>query len=89
MIDNNYFLIRRLEKDSIELLYFYDIRYTNNLYKYPLCFIINDIDFNSISILLSAFSYIHMCSTEHKMYLGKEIYKLKLCIMLDQPYFQN
>ncbi len=89
MTDNNYFLIKTLQQNYIELRYFYNNVNTYNLYNYPVCFIIKYSNLDKISVLLSAFFFTDLCSTEHKIYLGKELYKAKISILLNQLYIQS
>ncbi len=89
MIDNNYFLIRTLKQNIVEVRCLYASNNIKGFYKYPLCFIVNYDKLSHISILLSLFLHLHLCSTEHKMYLGKEIYKIKISIVLNQIYVQS
>lgn len=89
MIDNNYFTIKIVEQHYLEVRYFYYDLYEYKLQNYPVCFIIKFSNLDKIYSLLSVFIFTRLCSTQHKMYLGKELYKAKICILLNQPYVQS
>nr|YP_009394305.1 hypothetical protein [Leptosiphonia brodiei]ARW62867.1 hypothetical protein [Leptosiphonia brodiei] len=88
-MDNNFFIVRVFQQTIIEI-YFYN---NNNLLKvdqcYPICFVFYLGDFSQITYLLSLCDEIFHCSTIHKFYLGKEIFKAQISIQLNQCYIQD
>nr|YP_009399273.1 hypothetical protein [Kapraunia schneideri]ARW68879.1 hypothetical protein [Kapraunia schneideri] len=90
-MDNTYFSLRIVRDHNIEI-YLYCHNYQNSLFihkYYPICFIFNTDDFNKIVSLLSICLYFIYCSSNHKLYLGKEIYKALITIKINQPYIQD
>lgn len=88
-MDNNFFTVRVLRQTIIEI-YFYN---KNNFLKvnkcYPICFVFYLGNFSQITYLLSLCDEISYCSTIHKLYLGKEIFKAQISIQLNQYYVQD
>lgn len=88
-MDNNYFVLRISGKNSLKI-YFYNHNSLKYLtLNYPICFnfLLNQDD--QIINLLCICEPINKCSTLHKLYLGKEIFKAQLAIKLDQYYIQD
>nr|YP_009398869.1 hypothetical protein [Cliftonaea pectinata]ARW68135.1 hypothetical protein [Cliftonaea pectinata] len=87
-MDRNYFIICASSKNLIELHYFkYDITKILRSCRYPTCFTANSSSI--IFYLMSLHSSCNVLSTQHKLYLGKEIFKLEISIKLNQLYIQN
>ena len=88
-MDNNYFVLRISVKNQLQI-YFYNIKscYYLNLH-YPICFDLSLNQYNQIIYLLSICKLVHECSTSHKFYLGKEIFKAQLAIKLKHNYIQD
>nr|YP_009397405.1 hypothetical protein [Dasyclonium flaccidum]ARW66591.1 hypothetical protein [Dasyclonium flaccidum] len=89
-MDKEYFLIRLDNKKKIELYYFNN--YINNIkllnsFIYPICFTASNsyLMFNLISLHTS----LNILSTQHKLYLGREICKAEIAIEINQQYIQN
>lgn len=87
-MDNSYFIIRIVNKRVIEIHY---CEYKDYLKKnsYPVCFYIYLHDFDIIISLLMKYIKVTNCSTEHKVYLGKEIFKAQISCNLHQQYIQD
>nr|YP_009394723.1 hypothetical protein [Polysiphonia elongata]ARW63285.1 hypothetical protein [Polysiphonia elongata] len=88
-MDNSFFIIRVCEQKIIEV-YFYS--YKNSLQNnkhYPICFVCQLYDFSQMVNLLSLCNNIINCSSIHKFYLGKEIFKAQISIQLQQYYVQD
>ncbi len=88
-MDNNYFLLRISVYNKLEV-YFYNLK----LYKYcsliyPICFNLSLIQYDQVVWLLSLCKPLDECSTSHKLYLGKEIFKAQLAIHLQHCYIQD
>nr|YP_009393486.1 hypothetical protein [Bostrychia simpliciuscula]ARW62048.1 hypothetical protein [Bostrychia simpliciuscula] len=87
-MDTSYILIRIHNKKTIELHYFICSLYYNSIiYSYPICFTANSS--YVMFILLSLHKSFHFLTTEHKLYLGKELYKAEISIQLNQKYIQE
>ena len=88
-MDNTYFSLRIIRNHNIEI---YCYNYRNSVFickYYPICFILNTCDFNKTVSLLSICLYFINCSSNHKLYLGKEIYKALIAIQINQSYIQD
>nr|YP_009398219.1 hypothetical protein [Thaumatella adunca]ARW67405.1 hypothetical protein [Thaumatella adunca] len=88
-MDNNYSLIRILNQEMIELCCFNNNYSCNCIYHYPICFTVHFSSVYRMFVLLSIFSGTDLLSTQHKLYLGKEIFKAHLSIKLEQNYIQE
>nr|ARW60571.1 hypothetical protein [Polysiphonia sp.] len=88
-MDRNYLMISVFNQETIEAYYLYNCDSSKNLYNYPVCFVVCFTKTNQMFKLLSNFSSIDNFSTEHKMYLGKEIFKAQIAIYLKQIYIQS
>jgi len=88
-VDNNYFILRASVKNQLQI-YFYNIKSCNywNL-NYPICFNMSLNKYHQAIYLLSVCKLVHECSTSHKFYLGKEIFKAQLAIKLKHVYIQD
>nr|YP_009392649.1 hypothetical protein [Bostrychia tenella]ARW61211.1 hypothetical protein [Bostrychia tenella] len=87
-MDTSYVLIRVYNQETIEVYYFKCNTYCNRtLYKYPICFTANNI--HCMFILISLHNEFIFLSTQHKLYLGKELYKAEISIQLNQQYIQE
>ena len=88
-MDNNYFVLRISRQNYLEI-YFYNFTYF--IYPdltYPVCFTIPLIKYQTIICLLSICKLVNDCSTTHKFYLGKEIFKAQIAFKLNQDYIQD
>nr|YP_009393891.1 hypothetical protein [Polysiphonia sertularioides]ARW62453.1 hypothetical protein [Polysiphonia sertularioides] len=88
-MDNNYFILHVAKTKSIEIHYFSHTNSVSSSLYYPICFLISPIYISKINSLLSILSKLSQCSTSHKLYLGKEIYKAQIAINLNQLYIQD
>ncbi len=88
-MDNNYFVLRVSKENHIEI-YFYNFNSFACLDTiYPICFITPLVEYKKIIHILSICKIINNCSTAHKFYLGKEIFKAQLAFKLNQDYIQD
>lgn len=88
-MDDNYFVLRISVNNQLRI-YFYNItsyKYLN--LKYPICFNLSLNQDHQATYLLSICRLVHECSTSHKFYLGKEIFKAQLAIKLKHIYIQD
>nr|YP_009395757.1 hypothetical protein [Herposiphonia versicolor]ARW64737.1 hypothetical protein [Herposiphonia versicolor] len=88
-MDNHYFVIRIINKCKIEVRYFHYFISVSNFYSYPVCFIVSFDKLVYLFKLLSICSFVNVSSTQHKMYLGKELHKAYIAIKLNQMYIQD
>nr|QVQ56712.1 hypothetical protein [Erythrocystis saccata] len=86
-MDNNFFILRVFNQNIIEI-YIYNNSLQINKH-YPICFVFYSCDFQQISSILSICNHIINCSTTHKFYLGKEIFKAQISMKLNQYYIQD
>lgn len=88
-MDNSFFIVRVFKQTIIEV-YLYS--YKNSLQPnkhYPICFVFYSDNFSQMTYLLSLCNNIINCSSIHKFYLGKEIFKAQISIQLNQYYVQD
>nr|YP_009391206.1 hypothetical protein [Dipterocladia arabiensis]ARW59350.1 hypothetical protein [Dipterocladia arabiensis] len=83
-MDSYYFLINIVKHRIIRLDYF---KICKNIYNYPICFTSNNSDL--MVNLLSLHNAINLLSTDHILYLGKEVCKAELSVFCKQSYVQD
>nr|ARW64940.1 hypothetical protein [Polysiphonia sertularioides] len=88
-MDVSYFIINTNTNNFIEVYYFYYTNSSNYSPIYPICFLFTSLNFDSISFVFSICDNICQCSTQHKLYLGKEISKAIISSSLKQKYVQS
>nr|YP_009396572.1 hypothetical protein [Vertebrata australis]ARW65758.1 hypothetical protein [Vertebrata australis] len=88
-MDNNYFIISTTSKTVITIYYYEHTNLTKKKIFYPVCFLVPLYNFDIIILLLVRYIKICNCSTEHKIYLGREIFKAQISLNLCQKYIQN
>nr|YP_009397611.1 hypothetical protein [Dipterosiphonia australica]ARW66797.1 hypothetical protein [Dipterosiphonia australica] len=88
-MDDIYMKIRIFNNQIIEVDYFKSINYSHSIFNYPMCFIAEYSNINELFFLLSIFIGFQGLSSQHKMYLGKEILKAHISIKLKQMYIQS
>nr|YP_009295713.1 conserved hypothetical plastid protein [Mastocarpus papillatus]AOL58197.1 conserved hypothetical plastid protein [Mastocarpus papillatus] len=83
-MDNCYCLIRLVFRKHISL---YCFQQKSQTFNYPICFTAynTDILFKLIFVYVVAKNI----SLSHCLYLGRELYKAELCLILGQEYIQN
>lgn len=87
-MDTAYILIRVCSKKTIELHYFKcSVYYNDTINRYPICFTSDSIYL--MFFLVSLHKEFSFLSTQHKLYLGKELYKAEISIQLNQQYIQQ
>lgn len=87
-IDNVYCLIKIIQKKFIELYIIKSkVIVNNHAYNYPLCFI--GINCNLILKLLSLHDNLSLLSFNHALYIGKELYKAEISLIINQIYIQD
>nr|YP_009394514.1 hypothetical protein [Vertebrata thuyoides]ARW63076.1 hypothetical protein [Vertebrata thuyoides] len=86
-MDNSYFIISIVNKKNIQI-YYYEHKYFIKTNYYPVCFFVPFYNFEKIILLIIKYNKIRYCSTEHKIYLGKEIFKAQISFNLNQRYIQ-
>nr|YP_010850397.1 hypothetical protein QQP83_pgp135 [Lophurella caespitosa]WGH13246.1 hypothetical protein [Lophurella caespitosa] len=89
LLDNSHVKIRILNQEKVEVYCFNQNDNKENIYTYPVCFVIYFIDINRMFILLSMFVNVQQLCTSHKLYLGKEILRANICVNLEQLYIQS
>nr|ARW69288.1 hypothetical protein [Polysiphonia sp.] len=88
-MDKAYFKILIVNQKIIDIYYFSGNYAQGYTYHYPICFRVQISQYDYIFMLLSKFSAIKKLSTQHKLYLGEEICKVKISLSLRQTYIQN
>lgn len=89
-MDTSYVLVNICNKKTIELRYFnfkFNIYYNCIIYRYPICF--TAYNAHIMFSLMSLYKDLNFLSTQHKLYLGKELYKAEISIKLNQIYIQE
>nr|YP_009396163.1 hypothetical protein [Melanothamnus harveyi]ARW65432.1 hypothetical protein [Melanothamnus harveyi] len=88
-MDNNYFVLRISEENSLKIYFYNHNSFKYLTLNYPICFnlLLNQDD--QVIHLLSIYEPVNKCSTLHKLYLGKEIFKAQLAIHFNQYYIQD
>lgn len=88
-MDNSYALIRICNKKTIQVYYFlYSLYYNPTICKYPICFTANN-SYLMFMLLSVHKTFCSLTTTNHKLYLGKELYKAEISIQLNQEYVQE
>nr|WCH58140.1 hypothetical protein [Cystoclonium purpureum f. stellatum] len=83
-MDNSYCLIRLNVNINISLYFFY---VDNNVSQYPIC--ITACQSDILYYLMSLHNSFRNLSINHYLYLGKELYKAELSLILKQKYIQD
>lgn len=89
-MDKSYGLIRIYNKKIIEFYYLRCTIFYNcncKVYSYPICFTSSSI--NLMFSILSLHSHFNLLSTQHKLYLGKELCKAEISTKINQYYIQE
>nr|YP_009396369.1 hypothetical protein [Polysiphonia scopulorum]ARW65555.1 hypothetical protein [Polysiphonia scopulorum] len=87
-MNSSYILIKVSNNEKIEVYYFNNGNRFSSIYNYPVCFFTYFKNIDQLFVVLSLFNGVNVLSTQHKLYLGKEIHKAQLSILMQQIYIQ-
>lgn len=88
-MDDTYIIVRVYNKKIVEIYYYDKSNQICSRKNYPVCFKVNLNSLSYIFMLLSLSSIFNSLSTQHKLYLGKEIFKAYVSANLNQVYIQD
>lgn len=83
-MDDSYCTIQLIDNVDISLYFFLLRSHTSN---HPIC--ITSAKAETIYYLISLHKSFSGLSLSHYLYLGRELYKAELCLILEQNYVQN
>nr|YP_009397815.1 hypothetical protein [Sonderella linearis]ARW67001.1 hypothetical protein [Sonderella linearis] len=87
-MDQNYNIICIGQNKFIELYYFnFNTCYDTEIILYPVCF--SAANTYLLFNLISLYNKFNIISTNHKLYLGKELFKAEVAIKINQIYIQD
>nr|YP_009392853.1 hypothetical protein [Caloglossa intermedia]ARW61415.1 hypothetical protein [Caloglossa intermedia] len=86
-MDNTYFLIRVVAIKKIDLYFIKRSTFLSYIYNYPICFTASNTDI--LIFLLKKHNLVNLLSSEHSIYLGKELLKIDICLFSGQKYIQS